>query len=531
MAKKLSKKQVKTLQNVLKISLIVILSGLGLYYILKDDPKSTFKVLGEVNALPIFVVLLTILALLSIDGLVLTLLAKRFNKRYSFFQGVMNAQIGNFIGAFNKTSANFVQAYTFTKQDIKGPNAASILTMNFLVYQFVFVFYSIIAVIIGFPIMKDVPLDIFNSMSLFTFSIIGLVIGFLILSFIIVLSICKPLHRLFVNILVFFALKFHLADSEDEVRKKWTLKFVTYRLEMTKLLKNKWFLTILILVNILKQIVTNTLPLVCLWALNLPIGEVNTFQLISSSSYLQLISSYIPAGGAEVAYQATYSSIFKESSSSVISASNILWRSMTFYFNLLVGGLCFIFYKGTPKKDEMRYNTATIFDLEVINYNESADDKTKEFVFDLNNDKKEKKVHSKKQLLSEEDVKKSFYRIRKYMNDQPLEDTIIDNQDNLEEQKKQLAQALKESEELLKQKEVSKEVKDLTDKEMEISKNKKSQREKNRLEKKRIKDKKMLEKLQVEGTKVVINDDGIKLNGPEILEEKTITTSDPDEED
>ena len=97
MAEKISKKKSKTIQNVIKISLIIILSALGLYYILKDDPKSTFQVLSEVKALPLIVVILTILALLSIDGLVLTILAKRYNKKYTFFQGTMNAQIGNFI--------------------------------------------------------------------------------------------------------------------------------------------------------------------------------------------------------------------------------------------------------------------------------------------------------------------------------------------------------------------------------------------------------------------------------------------------
>ena len=41
----------------------------------------------------------------------------------------------------------------------------------------------------------------------------------------------------------------------------------------------------------------------------------------------------------------------------------------------------------------------------------------------------------------------------------------------------------------------------------------------------------MLEKLQIDGTNLDISDNGIKINGPEIYEEKTNTTSDPDEEE
>ena len=521
------KNKSKVIKIVIKIVLIVVLSAIGLYYVLKDDPIGTFSVLSQADVGAVSVVVLMIIAMLMLDGLILTVLAKRHNKKYSYGQGMINAQIGNFIGSFSKASSNFVQAYTFTKQDIKGANAASILTMNFLVYQVVFVIFSTVMVFLGYNKMSTVS---FGSIPMFVFTIIGFSISFLILSVILLLSLCKPIHRLFIDILVWFSVRFHLTDSEDECRKKWTLHFVTYRLEMMKLRKNKGILIFLILSHLAKQIILNTLPLVCLWALKVNVMEVSYPTMLSSSSYLQLISSYIPAGGAEIAYQETYQNFFKQAELSQISASNILWRMMTFYFNLIVGGLCFIFYKGVPKREIIRANTATIFDLEVINYAESADYKTQDFVFGLNSKKGEKKHHSKKILLTEEDVKKSFDRIKRYMQDVPVEETIVENQDSLEEQKKQLINVLKESEELMKQKEVSKEVIDITDKEIQLNKKKHDRRVEKKKRKMKDKALKLLEDLQVDGTTVSVDDKkGIDIKGPEIYETKTNITYDPDE--
>lgn len=531
-----SNKKVKLLKNVIKVLFIVILSALGLYYILKDDPKETFNTISQVKWIPFLIVFITILVLLSLDGLILTILAKRYNKKYSFGKGVINAQIGNFIGSFSKTSSNFVQAYTFTKQDIKGPNAASILTMNFLVYQLIYVLYSIIAVSIGFNKVSGVKIPFFNYMPLFPLSMIGLSISIIILAAIIVLSLCKPLHRITVDFLVFIAVKLHLSNDEEATRKKWMMRFVTYRLEFTKLWKHKLLLLVLVIFNIFKQLLLNSLPVICLWAMNADLSTLvfkDYVDFISASSYLQLISIYIPAGGAEVAFQNIYSFLLPNTTSSIISASNIFYRSFTFYFNLIVGGLCFILYKGSPNTAEIRYNTATIFDLEVINYSESADDKTREFAFSLIDNKKKDHVSKKKQLLTEEDVKQSFYRINKYMSEKNDEELLEnDNLDDLEEQKKQLAQVVKESEELLKQATVPLEVKEITDKELSINEKRRQERKEKRIKKSRNKDKKKLEKMLFKGTTVDFdNKQGIKIDGPEIYEENTLTTSDPNEKD
>ncbi|MDY3907898.1 MAG: lysylphosphatidylglycerol synthase domain-containing protein [Candidatus Enterosoma sp.] len=516
--------KLKIFQNIFKITIIIALSVLGLIYVLKDNPINTFQVLFSAKFIPILVIIIAVFSLLFIDAAAITFLAKRYNRRYTFFEGMMNTQIGDFIGTVNKTSAKFIQAYTFTKQEIKGANAASIISMNYLVYQFVFVIVSILFVIFGFPFVKDVSLDILGNMRMFYLSLIGLAISVLILLAIIFFSFCKPLHRLLVSLMVKLSSLFKLGD-EDELYKKWTMTFVTYRLEIIKLWHHKSILLFLLLTNIAKQCLTNIIPFLCMWAMNLPVNKDIFKAVFFSSSYLQLISSYIPAGGAEVAYQNLYTFVFSSSYLPSIAASNLLWRVFTFYFHLLFGGLCFLFYKGSPKRDELLSNTATIFDLQVINFSQSADDKTKEFSLGII-DKNHK--HSKKELLSKEDVERSFLKIKKSMNVYEIEKQITPDMEQLGKQKEVLANVIKETEKLILEDNKKKQQLDSLASE-EI--NRREEKKRIREEKKSNKDKKLLENMLFEGSKIDVDENGIKIHGPEVYQKKTLLSEDPDEKE
>ena len=149
----------KTGKNIVKILVILIVTILSVYYVLKDDPIRTFSFLGEVHFFPFLLALALACLTPVLDGIVLTFFTRLYNRRYRFSQGLVNTIIGSFIGCIYKTGAMFIQAYTFTKQDVKGAHAASILTMQFLMYQITFTLYSLIMVFVGYPFVRDIPIE------------------------------------------------------------------------------------------------------------------------------------------------------------------------------------------------------------------------------------------------------------------------------------------------------------------------------------------------------------------------------------
>ena len=165
----------------LNLIIFLIVTVLALFYILKDDPKAAFDTLATVDFFPFLIAILVVIVMTLLDGLGITLLTKHYKNDYKFSQGVMNSIIGNFIGCFYKTGASFIQAYTFTKQGIKGTNVASILTMNFLIYQFAITIYSGVMIFIGYPYVKDIPIELLGNIKIFPLSLIGFGINILFL--------------------------------------------------------------------------------------------------------------------------------------------------------------------------------------------------------------------------------------------------------------------------------------------------------------------------------------------------------------
>ena len=296
----------------------------------------------------------------------------------------------------------------------------------------------------------------------------------------------------------------------------------------------KKVVAIVFTLQFLRQVIMSLLPFLCFLSLNVQdagmVINFNSFYtLFCSSNYVNLISSFLAFGAPEISYQVVYTSqlislgVNQTIASSITTASNIVWRVLTFFLNLIIGGIMYMSYKGVAKREELLYSGATIYDLEVLNLHENNS-----YSNYLDDDLEAK-------FLSREEVEKSFERIKAYMStNSNLPVTPKETCSDLASQKKELAKAILETEAILKKKSLDPEIEsdrkaDLA--RMRLKDLKKSEKKKKRLEKKNMRAKKALEKMQPNGTTITLdNDKGLDIKGPEVLEGKTFTTSDPDEE-
>ena len=535
-----SKKRKKRSFYRVTINIIIFLAItiLALYYVLHDNPIAIFETLSTVDFFPFLLAILVVIAMTLLDGLGITLLTKHYKKTYKYSQGIINSIIGNFIGCFYKTRASFIQAYTFTKQGIKGTNAASILTMNFLIYQFAITIYSGVMIFIGYPFVKDIPITLLGNIKIFPLSLIGFGINILFLLLIVLLAYWRGLHRLALNSGINLLSKIHLLKDPEYKRKKWTLQLATYRIELKRLFYHYKLLILVLIMQLAKLLLLNTLPYLCFYALRIDLTNLSYLACLSGSTYLNLISSYIVVGAPEIGFQSIFSYLLTPclgaEAKSFASASNILWRMLTFYLNLIVGSLFFFFYKGSPKRYELLGNPATIYDLEVLNLHESDDKETKEFLIQVHDEGSDQAP-----LLNKKQVHESFLIIKKNMEEREEEDVEQDGPITLSAQKQTLAKAIKEAEELMAQNEIDPEIQAETLRDLENNQrlreekeSRKNKRKKAKLYKRMLKEKRRLEKMQPHGTIIDIdNEKGLKYQGPEIYETKTFTTHDVSEDE
>lgn len=530
----------KRLKTALKIGVLVVVTLLSVYYILHDDPAHTFALMGEVSLFPFLLSFLVVLLFPFLDALPLTLFARLYHKKYKFSQGLVNSMIGNFIGCVYKTGSMFIQAYTFSKQEVKGAHAASILTMQFLMYQFSFTLISLVMVFVGYPYVQEIPITLLGGIRIFPLSLIGLGISILILLLILFLGYSKRFHHFIMNSGVDFLARLHILKHPEETRKKWTVQLVTYRIEIKRLSHHGILVLVSFLSTIAKLVLTYSLPYLLFWSMNMDLSSLSFLSLFSGSSYLTLITSFLVVGAPEIGFQSIFGYLLSAAgiadSFNYAAACNLLWRFLTFYFPLIVGMLFYVFYRGNKRNHVLLDGATTLYDYQLLNIAENKDQKTTEFLMPFPVQGRESAP-----ILTREDVEKSFRRLRETMNkDVPEEE--MPSEIGLEEQKQQLAQIVAETEKLIEdshdseiETEVQRNLEESrirTEKKEEERKTRKALREGRRRLRQLRRTERKLERNHPKGTKVSFDaQSGLHIEETGFEEERTFVTSDKEEEE
>ena len=521
----LQKQKKNIFKTIFKICCFIILTGLALFYVLKDNVKETFSKLLNIDLFPFLVCLGLVTFMVFLDGVLLTIFSKTYKKDYKFHQGFICSIISACFSAFNKAGGHLVQAITLSKQNVESYHSASIITMNFLMYQLTLTIYSLVFVFVGYQYVKDIPLDLLGNMPIFYISLLGFLIDVLFLLLILLFSLSKKFHSFLIEIGIFFIKLFHIKKDVDTYRKERLLKVTTYRIEFKRLLHHKKLVISTFLVGCVRQIITNSIPFFTLWCMDVDVMKIGYFPLLCGSSYLNLITTFIPTGAPEVGFQSIFSYFITTnlgiSDTSFLSSSNLLWRFLTFYLPIIVGGIVFFFYKGPDKKKIKIDNDLTMYDLEVANYNATI-------IVGKDNSKEELPI-------TQEDIEKSIKKIKRQFSKMKnkKETKHYDTSITLSIQKEELAQVMEEVNRIEEEKNKNqKEILDETDKEIErINKHRIIKNEKKR-KKKLEKEEKMLEKLQPIDTHITYDEKyGINLGNSAFIVSDSYTTSDASEVD
>jgi len=136
--KKGKKKTTKTARKyMIYITMMVIVSALAVYFVMKNDPGAVIDAIAKCNVGWVLGAFAVIISSFLIEGLILTILARMYKPKYPFYKGVLNTMIGIFFSGITPSNSGgqFVQAYTFSKQGIKITNftTKSINDKNYII--------------------------------------------------------------------------------------------------------------------------------------------------------------------------------------------------------------------------------------------------------------------------------------------------------------------------------------------------------------------------------------------------------------
>lgn len=409
-------------KNILNILVLVVVSALAIWFVLKDNPGDTFKLLGNADIKFVLFAIGAMISVYLVEGVILTILARLYKRDYKYHKGVINCLIGVFFSDITPSNSGgqFAQAYTFAKQNIKVTNAASILFMHFIVYQIILVCFSGLVMLTKFNEMRSYT-ETFTIFG-FTFDIIALsVIGFSINVFIIaglfILAMSKRVHNIIIKYGISLLYKLHFVKNKEKKILELNTKVETFRIELKRLISNFWVLISCAVLFFVKLCLSSSVPFFVAKSLGATFKSTDEFlnliNTVSMTSFTTTITGMIPlpgASGSEVIFEFMFKNFFDSSDSSMISAIILLWRGITFYLGLILGFIVFLCYHEKPKDSEVFKSDAkkTLFELQVINVDENRKTKTLE-LGTLGNSK----IHIEPKLYTVEDIENHFEEVRK----------------------------------------------------------------------------------------------------------------------
>ena len=254
--------------------------------------------------------------------------------RKSFFAGMIGL-LYNAITPFS-TGGQPMQIYTMRKMGMDTGKAGSIIAVKTITYQVVMVLYSLVLVAAKLRFFQ-------TSVSNFSFvTIIGLVTNGTFIALVILFMISETTTDKIVYSVIYFLNKIKLCRHPEERYEKIHSQLEIFH-DASKLMGNSFKLYVNVIAVTIVQITLNSLiPYFIYRSFNMNTASVTT--MVAAQVFVTMVSAFVPlpgaSGGAEGSFYIFFGMFFK----SAIIPAILIWRIITYYANILVGGI--YAYKG-----------------------------------------------------------------------------------------------------------------------------------------------------------------------------------------
>lgn len=325
------------LKNILGIFFLFLLTTLVLYFLLKDDFSNIISEILSANIFLLVIAFLFSMLYWFFKSIVLYNFTRKFNNNYSFRSAFRTQAVTQFFNAVTPFSSGGqpFQIYSLKKNGLTISNATNVTIEEFVVYQIALVFLGILA-ILGNHIFNIFPYDgVLSKLVLLGFSINTLVI---IILFIIAFG--KKSNQFLIKIAINILTFFKIVKDRDKVLENWSNYINNFHAGAKILIANKRDFALNILYSFLGLICLYVIPLWVLFSMG-DFTSFNALQAIIASAYVMLIGSFVPLPGGTGGIEYGFIKFFGVFiiSDSKLRALMLLWRFITFYMGIIVGGI------------------------------------------------------------------------------------------------------------------------------------------------------------------------------------------------
>lgn len=287
----------------------------------------------------ILAALIMMAAFWTADAMIIRELSARTintRKTFSVFSITMIGQYYGLVTPFALGSQP-AQLYYMNKHDIPLGKGTVILLSKYVIYEVVVTVYSLTLYILHLKIFPDI------NMALIPFINIGFTVHIIGVAAIILITYSPKTLEGIIKFLLTLGKKLRLIRDLDEKLNSFRKFMKEYRSNLSLIINHKGLLIKTVFITFVQLTIYFYIPYLVYRALGA--GSRPPLEIMSLQAMLYMAVSFIPTPGTLGASEAGYYTLFRSifPTTEILSYSLLLWRGVTFYFNLIVSGL-FSFY-------------------------------------------------------------------------------------------------------------------------------------------------------------------------------------------
>ena len=331
-----------TIRNTL---ILLIIAAIVTYFVMKDDYQSIVDNLILANKWLILLCIIIVFLYWFLRALSLYIIVKRYKKRIRFKVIMHQTLITQFFNGVTPfaTGGEPMQVYMLTKSGVKVANATNIIIQEFIMYQIALIFMGILALGLNFKFNVCSVSPVLGNLIVLGF-IINIIIG-LVLLFV---SFSKKFSKFIVNICLKIGIKIKLIKDVEKTTESWNEKLEDYNESGTMLKNNKSLFFTCVLINFLSLLIFYLIPFFIFMSMGYNVGII---EVIVSSAFILIIGNFVPIPGGSGGIEFGFLEFFKVYlPQGPLKSALIIWRGITYYLGIIIGGVALGFFKGDEKK-------------------------------------------------------------------------------------------------------------------------------------------------------------------------------------
>lgn len=319
----------KNTRNFIILFVAVILV---LFLSLHDNYEEVINSIKNINKWYLLLAIILTSLSTSIRGFMMYVLSKVYNTNASIIKSIKLSFETNFFNGITPfaTGGQPYQLYRLRKSGYRLADATNIVLQLSVIYQIILVFMGTFAV--TYNHFNDV---LVNTTILNRLVGIGFVVNFLVIVLLITVSISKKFKRI-VSISILKLLSFFkLIKNKEKIKLKIETHLDEFDNGIDLLLENKKKFFFCLLIQLTIILINYSIPTILFMGSGV---NINLLYGIIAVSYITMIGSFIPlpgsTGGIEYGFFSFFSNFI---AGSILNATMLIWRTVTYYLNIILG--------------------------------------------------------------------------------------------------------------------------------------------------------------------------------------------------